>query len=194
MSVAIYGQNQSRLVSLASNNVTLTGVSTAPTAAAGTNTTQVANTAFVTTADNLKANLASPTLTGIPLAPTAASGTSTTQIATTSFVQIEMSANTVGRVTALDVVVADGATTAIITLASNASYLGHISYLSDKTRFKSIIFGVGQEGGTTQGAFSVINDPAGALFSISMSGGNVSVVNASGASQTFRIVLSKIGF
>jgi hypothetical protein len=49
----------------------------APTAAAGTNTTQLATTAFVTT---------SPVFTGTPTAPTAAAGTSTTQLATTAFV------------------------------------------------------------------------------------------------------------
>jgi hypothetical protein len=64
----------------------LTGTPTAPTAAAATNTTQIATTAFVTTADNLKANLASPTFTGTPAAPTAAAATNTTQIATTAFV------------------------------------------------------------------------------------------------------------
>lgn len=93
----------------------LTGTPTAPTAAAGTNTTQLATTAFVKTAvDNaaitvdsalsssstnpvqnkaintalgLKANLASPTFTGTPKAPTAAAGTNTTQLATTAFVK-----------------------------------------------------------------------------------------------------------
>ncbi|QRQ99699.1 heparin lyase I family protein [Dyadobacter sandarakinus] len=64
----------------------LTGTPTAPTAAAGTNTTQLATTAFVTAAAGLKANAASPTLTGTPLAPTATPGTNTTQIATTAFV------------------------------------------------------------------------------------------------------------
>jgi hypothetical protein len=64
----------------------LTGVPTAPTATAATSTTQLATTAFVTTADNLKANLASPALTGTPTAPTAAVATNTTQIATTAFV------------------------------------------------------------------------------------------------------------
>jgi len=64
----------------------LTGTPTAPTATAATNTTQIATTAFVTTADNLKANLASPTFTGTPAAPTATAGTNTTQIATTAFV------------------------------------------------------------------------------------------------------------
>ena len=54
-----------------------TGVPTAPTAAAGTATTQLATTAFVTN---------SPQFAGVPSAPTAATGTSTTQLATTAFV------------------------------------------------------------------------------------------------------------
>ncbi len=92
-----------------------TGTPTVPTAAAGTNTTQAASTAFVKTAvDNAKitvdsalsasstnpvqnkvintalaakAPLASPALTGTPTAPTAAAGTNTTQLATTAFVK-----------------------------------------------------------------------------------------------------------
>ena len=71
----------------------LTGTPTAPTAIAGTNTTQLATTAFVdaarvilVAADALKAPLASPALTGTPTAPTAAPGTNTTQLATTAFV------------------------------------------------------------------------------------------------------------
>lgn len=63
------------------------GTPTAPTAAAGTSTTQVATTAFVTTANNLKANINSPTFTGVPSAPTAAAGTNTTQLANTAFVK-----------------------------------------------------------------------------------------------------------
>lgn len=59
---------------------------TAITPTAGDNTTKIATTAFVTTADNLKANLASPTFTGVPAAPTAAALTNTTQLATTAFV------------------------------------------------------------------------------------------------------------
>ena len=94
---------------LASPN--LTGTPTAPTAAAGTNTTQIASTAFVETGLSGKANSShahddryytesevdtllaakapsvSPSLTGTPTAPTAASGTDSTQIATTAFVQ-----------------------------------------------------------------------------------------------------------
>ena len=45
------------------NSPNLTGIPTAPTAAANTNTTQLATTSFVTAADNLKANLATPNFT-----------------------------------------------------------------------------------------------------------------------------------
>ena len=62
----------------------LTGVPTAPTAAAATSTTQIATTAFV---DTSFAKLASPAFTGTPTAPTAASGANNTTIATTAFVQ-----------------------------------------------------------------------------------------------------------
>jgi hypothetical protein len=54
-----------------------TGIPTAPTAATGTATTQLATTAFVTN---------SPQFAGVPRAPTAATGTATTQLATTAFV------------------------------------------------------------------------------------------------------------
>jgi hypothetical protein len=93
----------------------LTGVPTAPTAAVGTSTTQLATTAFVTgqastttpnmdgtaaigtstsfaradhvhASDTSRAPLASPTFTGVPAAPTATAGTNTTQVATTAFV------------------------------------------------------------------------------------------------------------
>lgn len=66
---------------------TFTGTPLAPTAALGTNTTQLATTAFVKAAGDLKANLASPTFTGTPLAPTPTLGDNTTQIATTAFVK-----------------------------------------------------------------------------------------------------------
>lgn len=91
---------------------TFTGTPAGPTAIAGTNTTQLATTAFVaaavaavgaavtsfngrTGAVTLIANdvsaaggavLASPAFTGAPTAPTAVSGTNTTQLATTAFV------------------------------------------------------------------------------------------------------------
>lgn len=67
---------------------TLTGTPLAPTAVAGTVSTQVATTAFVDTAvTNAKV---SPAFTGTPTAPTAAVGTNTTQVATTAFVNAEI--------------------------------------------------------------------------------------------------------
>lgn len=68
------------------NNPALTGTPTAPTAAAATDSTQIATTAFV------QDQKASPAFTGTPTAPTAASGTDTTQIATTAFVQAALEA------------------------------------------------------------------------------------------------------
>lgn len=66
---------------------TLTGVPLAPTAAPGTNTTQIATTGFVAASF---APINSPTLTGTPSAPTAAPNTNSTQIATTEYVQTEL--------------------------------------------------------------------------------------------------------
>ena len=74
---------------------TFTGTPTLPTGTiavtqtAGNSTTAIATTAFVTTADALKADIASPSLTGTPTAPTAAAATNTTQIATTAFVKAQ---------------------------------------------------------------------------------------------------------
>jgi len=63
---------------------TFTGTPAAPTAAADTNTTQLATTAYVIAQGYAK--LASPALSGTPTAPTASGGTNSTQIATTAFV------------------------------------------------------------------------------------------------------------
>jgi hypothetical protein len=65
----------------------LTGVPTAPTAAGGTNTTQLATTAFVTAGLAPKAPLASPALTGTPTAPTPANSDNSTKLATTAYVK-----------------------------------------------------------------------------------------------------------
>jgi len=65
----------------------LTGTPVAPTAPPGTNTTQLATTAFVAAVQALLAPLASPVLTGNPTAPTPANGDNDTSIATSAFVQ-----------------------------------------------------------------------------------------------------------
>lgn len=63
------------------------GVPTAPTAAVGNNTQQLATTAFTQAAIAPLAKVASPAFTGIPTAPTASAGNNTQQLATTAFVQ-----------------------------------------------------------------------------------------------------------
>jgi hypothetical protein len=80
---------------------TFTGTVSAPTPTNGTNTTQVATTAFVQSGLSLKANTASPTisnptLTGTVFAPTPITGTNNTQVATTEFVNntLDTKANT----------------------------------------------------------------------------------------------------
>lgn len=69
---------------------TLTGTPAAPTAPTGTNTTQIATTAFVAAANQAKADLVSPQFSGTPQAPNAAVGTNSTQLATTAYVQAEV--------------------------------------------------------------------------------------------------------
>lgn len=71
---------------------TFSGTPSAPTAALGTNTSQLATTAFVYAANN--ALLVSPTFTGTPNAPTPALSVNNNQIATTSFVYEALSAST----------------------------------------------------------------------------------------------------
>lgn len=73
----------------------LVGVPTAPTATAGNNTTQVATTAFVTTAvtNGVADGKVSPAFTGTPTAPTAAVDTNTTQLATTAFVKSQITSD-----------------------------------------------------------------------------------------------------
>jgi len=122
----------------------LTGVPTAPTAADGTNTTQVATTAFVATRSEAlsgviatKAPLESPTFTGTPVAPTATTGVSTTQIATTEFV-----ANTA--FAALASVLpgqTDNAGKALFTDGTNASweYTGNV-FRSERTSNTALAF------------------------------------------------------
>ena len=82
------------------NSPTFTGTPAAPTAAPGTNTTQLATTAFVATS---YAPLASPTFTGTPAVPTAAPGTNTTQAASTAFVTAAIAA-----IPSVDIVAGDG--------------------------------------------------------------------------------------
>ena len=110
---------------------TFTGVPAAPTASQGTNTTQIATTAFVNAeiaADTAaKAPLANPTFTGVPAAPTASVSTNTTQVATTAFVVAEIADEVGTTVQAFD---ADTAKTDVAQTYSKAQR-GAITTLTD---------------------------------------------------------------
>jgi hypothetical protein len=117
-----------------------TGVPTAPTATAGTNTAQIATTAFVTAAVSASgvtsfngrigvvtlsladvtgvggAPVASPGLTGTPTAPTAAPGTNTAQLATCAFANAAAAA---GGVTSWN-----SRTGAVVLIAADVSAVG----------------------------------------------------------------------
>lgn len=110
----------------------LSGVPTAPTATAGTTTTQIATTAFVTggiaTAVTGLAPLASPTFTGTPAAPTAATATSTTQLATTAFVHAVAATISAGAMSQIANQIASGAP-ASITFSSIPGTFNHLKFI-----------------------------------------------------------------
>jgi hypothetical protein len=115
----VVGQGYAKLAS-----PTFTGTPTIPTGTiattqtAGNSTTAVATTAFVTTADNLKANLASPTFTGTVVLP------STTSI---------------GNVTSTEIGYVDGVTSAIQTqLDAKATTSALTSHEADTTSIHGI--------------------------------------------------------
>jgi len=93
--IVAFGSAGGSTVSLAAyaplDSPALINVPTAPTPAIGTNTNQIATTAFVNTAIAPYAPIASPQLLGTPLAPTPAIGTNSNQIATTAFVNTAIS-------------------------------------------------------------------------------------------------------
>lgn len=130
---------------------TFTGVPAAPTAAADTNTTQLATTAYVIgqgylksgTASSTYAPLASPALTGTPTAPTAGSGTNTTQIATTAFVQTAVAGVSTGSMTLLGT---------INTTSGSSQTLSGLSLGSYRKLYWAF---TGLSGSNTSGQFSV---------------------------------------
>ena len=97
---------------------TFTGVPAAPTAALGTNTTQVATTAFVYDGLFLKANLASPAFVGFPTAPTQLAGDDDVNIATTAFVTAAITASEAGHNHTLADVTDSGALAALNTVGT----------------------------------------------------------------------------
>lgn len=91
-SLVTSGRLQSELNGL-KTDIALTGTPTAPTAEPGTNSQQIATTAFVQdavagTAIDTSVLFENAALTGIPTAPTAEADSNSTQIATTAFAKV----------------------------------------------------------------------------------------------------------
>jgi hypothetical protein len=87
----------------------LTGAPTAPTAAPGTNTTQIASTAFVAALGALKADLNSPVFTGDPRAPTPSAADNDTSVATTAYVTNAVTTGTTASAILTKLLTVDGA-------------------------------------------------------------------------------------
>ena len=103
---------------------TFTGTPTAPTAAAGTNTTQIATTAFVQAVAALLAPLASPALTGTPTVPTPAVGTVSTQAINAAFVtQSSVVAGAIGRLVKSQLITSSASFTPPPAIARTRRYL-----------------------------------------------------------------------
>lgn len=148
----------------------LTGTPTAPTAASGNNTTQIATTAFVSAAVaavDVSSQLtnyalkASPTFTGTPLAPTATAGTNSTQIATTAFVASAVSSLVASAPAALDTLnelaaaLGNDASFSTTVTTSIAAKLAKASNLSDLTDAATARSNLGLSSMATQSSSNV---------------------------------------
>lgn len=167
---------------------TFTGVPAAPTAVAGTNTTQLATTAFVgaaitaaapsyadatatTAALALKAPLGSPALTGTPTAPTAGGGTNTTQLATTAFVKAAIDAliggagslvDTLGEIAAIIASDESAASALATAVAGKQAVHANLTAISGLTNAADKVIVFTGSGATTQTvtsfAFTLLDD------------------------------------
>jgi len=125
-----------------------TGNPTAPTASPGDNDTTIATTAFVTTADNLKANLASPTFTGVVTIPSGAliSGYLTTTAGDAAYVPINGAGGTPTSITLTN---ASG-TAASLTAGSvttNANLTGVVTSTGNATAIADAALSIGKTSG-----------------------------------------------
>jgi hypothetical protein len=155
----------------------LTGTPTAPTAAPGTNTTQIATTEFITAATTTLAPKASPALTGTPTAPTAAPGTNTTQLATTAFSAAAVAVETAAR-TAADALLAPLAnpiltgTTTIATLSATAASASTATFGPGATAIT---------GGLTQ----ALGGPSGTFTTFQLGGPTIGSISGSGSTTAY---------
>jgi hypothetical protein len=129
----------------------------AVTQTAADSTTALATTAFVTTADNLKANLASPTFTGTPSLPTGTTGVTqtagdnTTALATTAFVTAAVPAFA----TVPQVLTLTSTTTAISPLNNYIGSLNPAHFSPDVAQLSSTVTGTGSSSTLNANGYTV---------------------------------------
>lgn len=203
------------------DNAALTGTPTAPTAALGTDTEQIANMAaladaldfLIGGADSpfntlselsaaiaLRAPIANPTFTGVPAAPTAAPGTNTTQVATTAFVQNVVGgaisliqSQSVSGVSEVDFTGLDNTYDAYVVLLDTVKLSADDSIL-----YLRIGTGAGPTYQTTNytyvasalGGASTLNGSAQGQIALNRSGGSIGVGNATGENISGHIEFS----
>lgn len=168
---------------------TFSGIPLAPTASAGTNTTQVATTAFVTGAVNTAK--VDTELIGTPTAPTAAVNTNTTQVATTAFViaQVADDAPTKTGTGASGTWNIEAATVTTVTTSQvlNATASASVGSVGSYA-FMSCTDNVTLSPGTTKAGSSLLYRGAQTEGGRFGSGNYVTTTGASGAAGTWRLM------
>lgn len=180
---------------------TFTGTPAAPTATGGTNTTQIATTAFVQSALASFAPIASPTFTGTPAAPTPTSSDSSTKLATTAFVKTAGATATNVQSSALgaNVVVGTSMTVALSIGPLGAS--GQVWELIGRIAFCDITSGSAGywnmqiwDGTTTPDAYTTfgggvgMNDLAELMTIVTLSGATTFSLRAQGPNSTSNVL------
>ena len=184
------------------NSPAFTGTPTAPTAAQGTNTTQLATTEFVTTGVVVKAPIASPTFTGVPAGPTAAQGTNTTQLATTEFVNAEIAADIAGKANIASPTFTGTPTapTATYNAASPSTtlQLATHEYLEQAIPQKIYYTSAATTGNTLAAYNNYTTDTTSAAYSVTLPtspsvGAHIRVMDAAGAWNTNNLTIQRNG-
>tara|TARA_B100001564_G_scaffold97723_1_gene79946 strand:+ start:2780 stop:3553 length:774 start_codon:yes stop_codon:yes gene_type:complete len=188
------------------NDPAFTGTPTAPTAAQGTNTTQIATTEFVNAeiaADTAtKAPIASPTFTGVPAGPTAAQGTNTTQLATTGFVNAEIAAEIAGKANIASPTFTGTPTAPTVTYnaasPSTTLQLATHEYLEQAIPQRIYYTSAAATGNTLATHNNYTTDTSSAAYSVTLPaspsvGAHIRVMDAAGAWNTNNLTIQRNG-
>ncbi len=167
---------------------TIPSGATATTQSAADGSTKVATTAYVDTADALKANLASPTFTGTPTLPTGTIATtqagsdSSTKLATTAQVQAALAAyvGAVGGIPKIVFRAADSGTITAQGTPQNDDTLLWTVGTTDRWMFTGLLTFTASAGGNTADARIAFGVPGGATMQWGGLGANTSTSSSYG--------------